>query len=309
MTTRSDERPVAVLGALAANLLIAAAKFTAAAVTGSSAMLSEGIHSLADTGNEGLLLLGVAKSRRPADDDHPFGHGKELYFWSLIVAIVLFGVGGGMSIYEGITHIQHPRTIEDPTANYVVLGLAFVFEGVSWTIAARQLRRGQAPRRRRLWAAFRASKDPSAFVVLGEDTAALLGIAVAFLGVLLGHALRNPYFDGAASIAIGLILCAISLFLAYESKGLLIGEGFGREALEEICAIAGRDPAVRRCRRPLTMFMAPREVLLNLDIEFAADLPSEAMTEAIARIEAAIRERRPEITRIFIEADRIKPEP
>src|SRR5438132_7346055 len=191
-----------IYAAIVTNLAIAATKFTAAAFTGSSAMMSEGIHSLVDTGNGGLMLLGVRRSRKPADALHPFGYGKELYFWTLIVAIVVFAVGGGISAYEGLLHMLHPKTVEHPIWNYVVLGFAFVFEGYSFSIAfkAFQTERGELT----IWQSIETSKDPTTYTVLFEDAAALLGLVVAFIGVLLAHVFNNPYFDGAASILIGI---------------------------------------------------------------------------------------------------------
>jgi cation diffusion facilitator family transporter len=284
-----SDRPITVYGVIAANAVIAVSKFTAGTISGSSAMLSEGIHSVVDTGNELLLLLGIHRSKKPADELHPFGYGKELYFWSLIVAIPLFGLGGGMSI-------------QDPNWNYVVLGIAFVAEGTSWAIALKKLlekrKEGQG-----LWQALRTSKNPAVFVVLAEDSAALAGILIAFLGVLLGHRLRNPYLDGTASIIIGFILAAVAGFLAYESRDLLVGESADVDVVQSIRKVAGADPAVLGVSRPLTMHFGPEQVLLNLDIEFRPDLSASQITAAIDRLEAGIRRERPSIKRIFIEAE------
>jgi cation diffusion facilitator family transporter len=294
-----------VYGAIAANAVIGVSKFAAGIISGSSAMLSEAIHSVVDTGNELLLLLGIHRSKKPADELHPFGHGKELYFWSLIVAILLFGLGGGMSIYEGISHLRHPAVIKDPTWNYVVLGVAFIAEGTSWAIALNKLlkrkKAGQG-----IWDAVRASKNPAVFVVLAEDSAALLGIVVAFLGVLLGHTLSNPYLDGAASIIIGLILATVAAFLSYESRDLLVGESADADVLQAIRRLAEADPAVVGVSRPLTMHFGPEQVLLNLDIEFRPDLSASEITAAVDRLEAGIRKERPSIKRIFIEAESLK---
>jgi cation diffusion facilitator family transporter len=287
---------------MAANAAIAATKFVAGAVSGSSAMISEAIHSVIDTGNQALLLLGLHRSRKPPDEVHVFGHGKELYFWSLIVAIMLFGVGGGMAFYEGVTHLLQPHPLEDARWAYAVLAIAFVFEGGSFTIALRELRRRRG--KRTLLDAVQSSKDPSVFTVLFEDSAALAGLVVAFLGVYLGHRFENPYFDGAASIVIGLILAAVALVLAYESRGLLIGESAAPVVVESIAKIAGEDQAVAAARTPLTMHLAPREVLLNLEVEFRRGVSAEEQLAAIDRIEQSIRNKHPEITRIFIEARR-----
>ncbi len=301
----ASESRTAVFTAIAANLAIAVAKFVAAAVTGSSAMLSEGIHSVVDTGNELLLLLGIHRSRKPPDDMHAFGHGKELYFWSLIVAILLFGLGGGMSFYEGISHIRSPHPIENPTWNYIVLAVAFAAESVSWIVSARQMKRS-AHGKESLWRLFRRSKDPSVFTILGEDTAALLGLVVAFLGVFLGHSLHQPLLDGAASIVIGLILGAMGVFLAAESKGLLVGEGADPEIVTSIRAIAATDPAVVHVYRPLTMYFGPDQILLNVEVAFRPDLSAVEVTEAIERLEREIRKRHPQIRRIYIESDSLR---
>jgi len=307
MASGHHEKPLAIYGAMGANLLIAITKFIAAGLSGSSAMLSEGIHSAVDTGNQLLLLLGLKKSRKPADDSHPFGHGKELYFWSLIVAVALFGIGGGMSIYEGITHLLHPHPLEDPTWNYVVLGLAFLFESVSWVIALKELR----PKigKQGLWRSLRSSKDPSIVTVFFEDSAALAGLIVAFLGVLLGHRLNNPYADGIASILIGVILALVAVFLVHESKGLLLGESTDPATVEDIRAMARELPAVADVKWPLTMHFGPEEVLLNLQIDFRPGLPPGQITESINRLEREIREKHPEIKRIFIESRLLQGEP
>ena len=292
----------AIYGALIANFAIAVSKFTASAFTGSSAMLSEGIHSMVDTGNQLLLLLGIKRSTRPADPRHPFGYGKELYFWSLIVAILLFALGGGMSLYEGIIHIKHPEPTSDPLWNYIVLGLAFVFESVAWVIAYRALKK---EKNMGFIKRLRASKDPSIFVVIFEDTAALLGVVVAFLGVYLGHALENPYLDGVASVIIGLILGSVSILLASESKGLLLGEGVAPSVFEGVKKIMLDDEAVAKIQDPLTMHFGPEEVLLAVNVEFRSELSSEEIAYSVDRIEQNIRSKYPEVKRIFIEAESI----
>ena len=295
----TGESKVAIFAAIAANLAIAITKFIAAFFSGSSAMLSEAIHSLVDTGNGALLLVGVRQSQKPYDATHPFGHGKELYFWPLIVAILVFSLGGGMSVYEGITHIAHPHR-GDPTWSYIVLGLAFAFESVSAFFAFKAFRKEL--RGAGVVATIRASKDPTTFTVLFEDSAALAGLIVAFLGILLGDLLDNPYLDGIASIVIGVILAAVAVFLAYETKGLLIGEGVDPQTLDSLRAIAAADAAVQQVKKSLTMHFGPHEVLLAIDIEFKQHLSAMEIAEAINRVEAAIRARHPEIRHIFIEA-------
>jgi cation diffusion facilitator family transporter len=296
----ATESRTAIIAAIVGNLAIAATKFIAASLTGSSAMLSEGIHSLVDTGNGGLLLLGVRRSMKPPDDSHPFGHGKELYFWSLIVAIFIFALGGGMSVYEGVTHLAHPHQLEDPMWNYVVLGLAIIFESLSFYFAFKAFR-GEMGNQGVLQTV-RASKDPTTFTVLFEDTAALLGLLVAFVGIFLGHEFENPYLDGVASITIGAILGVVAIFLAYESKGLLIGESVDPQTLESVRAIAGADPSVVEVRKALTMHFGPNDVLLALDIRFQKELTSTDIAAAIDHLEKKIRDRHAEIKRIFIEA-------
>jgi len=215
------ESRIAIYGAIGANLAIAATKFAVAGVTGSSAMLSEGIHSAVDTCNGVLLLVGTWRSELPASDEHPFGHGKELYFWSLIVAVLIFGVGGGVSFYEGVLHVREPTPLTDPFWNYVVLGAAALFEGISFAIALRQFRR--EARGRPLWQALRGSKDPTTVTVLAEDSAALAGLAIAAVGVYASHVLDRPEVDGMASIAIGLLLAGVAVLLVRESRSLLVG--------------------------------------------------------------------------------------
>ncbi len=293
------ESKKAVVAAIVGNLAIAAIKFVAAFMTGSSAMISEGIHSLVDTGNGGLLFHGLRRASRPPDPAHPFGHGSEIYFWSLVVAMSIFGIGGGMSIYEGITHIQHPATLESPLINYIVLALAFVFESMSFSVAWRGFRK--LSKGRPILTALREAKDPSLFTVLFEDTAALLGLVVAFLGVFLSHQLDAPAFDGAASIVIGVILVSAALWLAHESRSLLVGEAASPELVEALREIVLGDRSVVGLGAVLTMHLGPEEVLLNIEAEFEAGSTIEVVRGAIDRIEAQMAERFPEVTRVFIE--------
>jgi len=290
-----------IYSALVANLLIAVTKFVAAGVTGSSAMISEGIHSLVDTTNEVLLLLGIHKSKKPADAKRPFGYGKELYFWAFIVSILIFGVGGGISLYEGIVHLQHPEIISNPKWNYIVLSVAFVFDGISFITALREFnrQRGKTP----FWQAVRQSKDPSTFVVLFEDAADLLGLTVAFLGVFLGHYFQNPVFDGIASIIIGLILMGISGMLAKESRSLLMGESADPDILSEVTRLTEKDPTVNKVIRPLSMYLAPEEIILILTVAFRKEVNSAEVTRAIITIREAIQAKFPAIKQIFIEPE------
>jgi cation diffusion facilitator family transporter len=295
------ESKKAVVAAIIGNLAIAVIKFIAGAITGSSAMISEGIHSVVDTGNGGLLYYGLNRGARPADEHHPFGHGMEVYFWSLIVAVSIFGIGGGMSVYEGITHIQHPAPLESPVINYVVLALAAFFESISFSVAWRTFRGSR--RGRTTIAAIHHGKDPSLFTVLFEDTAALLGLVVAFFGVFLSHQLDAPWMDGAASIVIGCILVVAALWLAYESRSLLVGESADPEMIADIRRIVLEDPSVTGLGVVLTMHLGPDDVLLNIEVKFTAGLPAEQIHEAVHRIERRINEPYPEVTRIFIEVE------
>jgi cation diffusion facilitator family transporter len=294
-----------IYAAIAANLGIAAIKFAAAGFTGSSAMISEGIHSVVDTGNGGLMLLGVHRSRRPADDQHPFGYGKELYFWTLIVAIVIFAVGGGISAYEGLLHILHPVRLESPTWNYVVLGFSLVFESYSLIVAfkAFQAEKGDQG----IWQSIATSKDPTTYTVLFEDTAALLGLVVAFAGVFLAHLLDVPHFDGAASVIIGIILAVVAVLLAYESKGLLVGEAVDPETLKSIRHLAESDPRVEAVKTALTMHFGPHTILLAMDLQFRKDLSAAEVEESVDRLEEAIREHHRDIKHIFIESESLTP--
>lgn len=288
-----------IYSALLANIAIAVTKFIAASITGSSAMISEGIHSLVDSLNEVLLLLGIERSKKPADERRPFGYGRELYFWAFIVSILIFGVGGGVSFYEGITHLQHPETIRDPKWNYIVLGIAFLLDGFSLITALKEFnrQRGSQP----FWAAVKRSKDPSTFVVLFEDAADVLGLLVAFLGVFLGHELNNPYFDGAASIIIGLILTAVSVVLARESRGLLMGESVEAEKLQQMLTMVEQDKSVVRVLRSPSIYMGPEEVILMLVVDFNNDLSTTDINQAIIRIRETVQQAFPIVRQLFIE--------
>jgi len=290
-----------IYSALAANLLISITKFVAASITGSSAMISEGIHSFVDSINEVLLLLGISKSKKPATSKRPFGYGKELYFWAFIVSILIFGLGGGVSIYEGIIHLIHPEEISDPFWSYIVLGIAFLLDGFSFITALKEFnrQRGKAA----FWRAVKRSKDPTTFVVLFEDAADLLGLIVAFLGVLLSHEFKNPVFDGVASIIIGLILISISLVLAKESRSLLMGETADEALLQEITALTESDETVKKVLRTLSMYMAPEEIFLVLHINFREQLTTRDLTAAIKRIRKSIKTEFPSVKRIFMQPD------
>jgi cation diffusion facilitator family transporter len=303
MTTQGGSK-IAVVAAIAGNLIIAITKFIAAAITGSSAMISEGIHSVVDTGNGGLVLLGMAQAKKPADEGHPFGYGKSLYYWTHIVAVSIFGIGGGMSLYEGIAHIRHvaPETeLGDPTLAYLVLGIALLVEGGSFTVAIKQFL--QAKGDLGAWQYIRQSKDPSLYTVVLEDSAAMLGLVFAFLGIFLGHVFNNPYLDGAASIAIGVLLMSVAGILASRTKGLLLGEGVTPEELKDIWTRVESDPAVERAGLILTMYMGPHDLLVNMGVCFAEGTTAEQMHEAIRRIETNLKNTYPQINHVYIEAE------
>jgi len=291
----------AVVAAMIANAIIAVAKFTAAAITGSSAMLSEGIHSVADTGNQALLLLGNRRSHRPPDRQHPFGYGQELYFWSLIVAMILFGLGGGFSIYEGIAHLSHPEVPGDPIWIYSVLGVAFVVEATALKVALGEL--GGKGSGQSLWSRVRACSDPRVFVPVAEDFAALVGVVVAFLGVFFARALDLPVLDGAASIVIGIILALVAVFLGYETRALLVGETISDGLRRGIRSIVDEDDAVHEVVRMAGVHLGPEEILLNLGVHFQPANEAEAVAKAVERIEKKIRELDPRVTRVFIEPE------
>jgi cation diffusion facilitator family transporter len=300
MARRVSGRRFTVYGALAANVAIAVSKFIAAAASGSSAMSSEAVHSLADSGNELLLLLGLRLSRRPPDRRHPYGHGKELYLMSLVVSILLFGMGGGMSLYQGVVHVSHPHALSDPTWNFVVLGVAFVFEGASLLNAVRELDKTRRGRTR--FDAFRASKDPAVFIVVAEDAAALAGVLVAFAGVLGSWLWGMPALDGVASLLVGVILCVVAGILANESRGLLVGESASGALVNDVRRLVCEDGDVRRVGEPMTMHLGPEEILLNLELEFRHDLTMPELRAAVDRLESRIRRAHPHVTRIFLEA-------
>lgn len=286
--------------AIAANVGIAAAKLVGFAFTGSAAMLSEAIHSAVDCGNGALLLVGLNRSARPADETHPFGYGKELYFWSLIVAVLVFVLGGGVSIWEGVEHALHPAAPASPVWNYAILGFAFVFEAYALYVSVKEFRAAHPGEP--LLQAIHASKDPSSFTVIFEDAAATLGLVAAFVGVWLSSSFGLHRADGIASICIGLLLMLVAVLLIVECKALLVGEGADRETLRSIRNLAGKDPAVEAVGLPLTMYFGPHNALLTMNVQFYAGVDGADMHAAIYRIENAIRAQYPDIRQIYLEA-------
>ena len=293
-------RRTVAIAATVANLAIAATKFAAAAVTRSSAMLSEAIHSVVDSGNGLLILVGLRRSEKPPDEDHPFGHGLELYFWTFLVAIMIFAVGGGMSFYEGIVHLRRPEPIRNPFWSYVVIGAAFLFEGGSWLVALTGWRSVSGGRP--FWKAYADSKDPTRFLVLFEDSAAIAGLLVAAAGIWLTHRSGDPRFDGAASLVIGVILAGVAVILAVDTRRLLIGETARPEIVRSIRSIVEDDPSTERVGNPLTMHLGPEGILVNLDVQFRRGLSAAELEKAVDRLETRIRSAHPEVERIFLEA-------
>jgi cation diffusion facilitator family transporter len=287
-----------IYAALASNLAIALTKATAAWWTGSSAMLSEAVHSLVDTCNQGLLLLGLARAARPPDRTHPFGYGMEIYFWSFVVALLIFGLGGAVSIYEGVHKILVPQPIESAWVNFVVLGTCVVFEALSFRVAWRELKErypGVPP-----WTAIKASKDPSVFAVLLEDSAALAGLLIAFVGLGLAALLGWPAFDGVASIGIGVVLVFTASFLARETLSLMTGESASREVLADARAVLAGDARVKDVQEMLSLHLGPRDVLLALAIDFRDDLASPQIEVAARELTDALKSSHPAITRVFL---------
>jgi cation diffusion facilitator family transporter len=284
--------------ALASNILIAVSKFIAAMMTGSSAMLSEAVHSLVDSINELLLIYGSYRARVPADKAHPFGHGRELYFWSFIVALLVLALGAGVSLYEGISQWRNPERINDPTINYIVLGVSALFEGSSWLVALRDFRSRKG--RRTYFEAFCQSKDPTTFTVLFEDSAALLGLIIAFLGVFGSHYFNEPRLDGAASIGIAILLATASYFLARASKALLIGESADPKLVDAMHAIAVATPGVRHVNGIVTVQVGPHHVLAAMSAEFEDQLTTPQIEDCVRCIEADAKQAGLPLVALFI---------
>ena len=292
-----------ILAALAGNLAIAATKLAAALYTGSSAMLSEAIHSAVDTGNQGLLLIGLRRAARPPTPRHPLGHGMELYFWAFVDALMIFALGGAVSVYEGWRKIVAPEPVESAWVNFLVLGASVVFEGLSFRVAFREFRRSHAGEP--FWQAIRASKDPGVFAVLLEDAAALAGLSIALAGLGLAAWLDIPELDGAASIGIGLLLVLTAIFLANETRSLLTGEAASPRLIADVRAMLVADPRVKTVEELLTMHLGPAEVLMAVTIDLADELPGAGVEQAARELTRRIEDRHPEVTRIFLRPKRM----
>jgi cation diffusion facilitator family transporter len=300
-TEKQEGSKKVIYAAIVANLGIAVAKFIVAMLSGSAAMLAEGIHSAVDTGNELLLLVGEKMSNLPPSPRHPFGFGKAVYFWALIVALSIFTLGGGLSIYHGVQALRHPEAMQDPTWNYVVLAIAACFEGYSWNVSRKELNQRRKPGSS-LWQTVHASKDASVFTVFIEDSTALIGLVIAALGIFLGHLFDNPYFDPAASVAVGLLLVGAAVTLARETGGLLVGEGIGREQTGKIHDIFFSDPSIMTVGRLLTMQLGPEEVLLTAAVQFKRGMRIDEVEQAIDRLESKVRDANPTIQHIYFQS-------
>jgi cation diffusion facilitator family transporter len=294
----SDSNKVVVYAALLGNLAIAVVKFVAAYITNSSAMLSEAVHSVVDTLNEILLLYGMKKSQKPANAKHPFGYGRELYFWAFIVALMVFALGAIVSVYQGVLHILHPEEMKNPLVNYIVLGFAILCEGTSWFVALKAFKKTKGSLG--YFEAFRRSKDPTTFTVLFEDSAALIGLFIALLGIFLAHQLDMPVLDGVASILIGVVLAVSAFLLARETKGLLLGETADPQLRHNVLQIAQDDVAVQSANGVLTEQIGAHQVIASLSLEFKDNLTSDDIELCVNRIEARIRQIHPEIVALFV---------
>jgi len=291
----------AIYAALVGNSLIAITKFAAAVHTGSSAMMSEGIHSLVDTGNQVLLLYGIKRSNISASSEFPFGHGKEIYFWSFVVAMLIFALGGTVSIYKGWQHLSHPTTIDNIAINYAVLGFALVFEGAALWVAFKEfnLSRGSLG----IMKAIRRGKDPTLFVVVFEDSAALLGLLVALGGLVLYQLTGNPIFDALASIGIGVVLVLTALILAMESKSLLIGESADPVVVAAINKVLSTDMRILSVNEVATLHMGPDYIVVTISVDFIDELPAQKIEADVTRLTRMIKQTDPRIQRVFIEAE------
>jgi cation diffusion facilitator family transporter len=295
----ANESRTAILASIAANIAIAITKFTVAGLSKSMAMFAEGVHSLVNCSDGTLLLLGTHRAKKPPDAAHPFGHGREVYFWSLIVAVVFFALGSGVTIAEGVVSLMHLRELGDPTWNYVVLAFSAVFDGASFLIGLRQFRKRLRPRG--YWATIRESKDPTLFSVVLEDVADLLGLAIAFLGVLLSHLLNTPVFDAMASIAIGCVIGAIAIVLLTETHGLLIGEAARPELLLAVKSAVTENPDVSAVGEPQSIHIAPDHVVIALRVRPEPGLSADRFTASAKSLSRRVREEHVEVKQVLFD--------
>lgn len=300
--SRQSGSNVVVIAALLANLGIAVAKFVAAAISGSSSMLTEGFHSVVDSFNQVLLLYGQHRGGRPPDVDHPFGYGRELYFWSFVVAILIFAVGAGVSIYEGWEHFKHPEPLRDSLINYIVLAVSLALEGTSWVVAVREF--AAANRGQSWWAAVRGSKDPAGFIVLFEDSAAIVGLLVAGAGVWASQAWGDPRLDGVASMVIGVLLGVVAALLAREAKGLLIGEGADPAIVAKVRAIVDRRPDITAVNHVRTIHTAPESIFVAISADFRDGLTMGEAETLIEEIETELKTAEPMLSSIYIRPEK-----
>lgn len=296
---------IAIYGAIGANTLIAICKFIASSFTGSSAMMAEGIHSLVDTGNGLLLLLGIKRSKQKPDKMHPFGYGKEVYFWSFVVSVLIFALGGGFALYEGIHAIQDPHVIGDPTWNYSVLSAAILFEGTALFMALKTFNKSRKNKRNLIRNIIK-SKDAATFAVIIEDTAALAGLAIALLGVFLSQQLNNPYIDGIASVVIGLLLLGVATFLARESKGLLLGESATPETISEVEKILQHNINIKDWNLPQTMHFGPHDILLVVEVDLIDELNLDQAEKTMESLRTEIKHKQPKIRQVFIQTTNLE---
>lgn len=290
-----------IYSALAANLLIAITKFIASHFSNSASMFAEGIHSLVDTVNQLLLLYGIKRSRKAPDARHPFGYGKELYFWSFIVSIMIFGLGGGISIYQGVIHMLHPEPLGNPTISYIVLLLSIIFEGTSMVIAIKAFNRTRGELS--WWTAIIKSKDPSSFLVLFEDIAAVAGLIIVLICIFIGHHYNIPQLDGFASLLVGLLLVGVSAILARESRSLLMGESIAPETQSKITDLVQKHPAVTKVLRLLSTYQSPEEVVLVLIIAFKDNTTIVEINDIIDVIKTNIKQEFPLIRFVIIQPE------
>jgi cation diffusion facilitator family transporter len=299
-TITVDRSKIPVYCALAGNVAVCVIKFIAASFSGSAALLSEGVHSAVDSGNEMILLLGMHRSKKPPDKDHPFGYGKEVYFWTLIISLLIFTFGGGLSIYEGTKRLIHLQPVKDLGWTYAVLVISFLFEAASLFIALKKFleQKGNGP----FWLELEASKDPALFAIIYEDIASILGLITAFIGITLSHYCNIPQIDGVASIIIGFIICVVATIMVFESRNLLVGESAHPEMTDGIFNLVNKDADVITLHDPLTMHMSPNEILLAIDVEFRQGIDANELAKVVRRLERNIRQQYPDVKKIYIEA-------